>query len=102
MSPERGLGWVREVRVGSTNPAKVAAVRAALLPYAPQARVAGVDADSGVAEQPLGFEEISRGAGERARAALAAGADLGVGIEDGLVAIGCAADVTRGAGRHLG
>lgn len=101
MSPTRGLGWVRRVGVGSTNPAKLAAVRSALRPYAPQALVSGLAAGSGVAEQPLGFEEITRGAGNRARAALAAGAELGVGIEDGLVPVAsAAAAVTSQEARH--
>lgn len=92
MSPSRGLGWVRRVEVGSTNRPKVAAVRAALRPFAPRARVSGRAVESGVPEQPVGFEEITRGAGNRARAALAAGGDLGVGIEDGLVAVTSAAE----------
>ncbi len=87
----RGLGWVRTVRVGSANRPKVAAARAALRPFAPEALVSGVAVDSGVPEQPVGFEEIARGAGNRARAALASAegprAQLGIGIEDGLVAL---------------
>lgn len=80
------LAAVRRVRVGSTNPPKIAAVCAALAPWAPEAKVDGVDVPSGVAEQPLGFGEIVAGARNRARAAAAAGpCDLGVGIEDGLV-----------------
>ncbi|NNL65676.1 MAG: DUF84 family protein [Myxococcales bacterium] len=83
----RGLGWVRAVRVGSANRPKIAAVRATLRPYAPEARVTGLAVASGVSEQPIGFAEIARGAANRAHAALAAGADLGIGIEDGLVAV---------------
>jgi inosine/xanthosine triphosphatase len=47
-----------------------------------------VDVESGVPEQPIGFEQIRAGARNRARAALASGAcALAVGIEDGLVTI---------------
>lgn len=93
----RGLGWVRDVRVGSANRPKIAAARAALRPFAPEARVAGVPVASGVPEQPLGFEEIARGAANRAQAALAAGAELGIGIEDGLVGV-----TTPGSGHPSG
>jgi len=94
----RGLGWVRSVRVGTQNRPKLGAARAALRPYAPDARVLGSDVDSGVPEQPVGFDEILRGARNRAQAALAVGADLGIGIEDGLVDVGA---VTPSQGRHL-
>lgn len=83
------LAHVRAVHVGSTNGPKVEAVRRALAPYAPEARVEAVAVASGVPEQPVGWEEIVRGARNRAAAARAAGAcELGVGIEDGLVRLG--------------
>lgn len=110
--PATPLAAVRRVRVGSTNPPKLAAVRAALAPWAPGAEVEGVSVPSGVPEQPVGFAEIVGGARARALAAHRAGAAgaadgsaLGVGIEDGLVTlpgvddlplnVGCAA-VTDG------
>lgn len=74
------------MRVGTLNRPKIEAARAALEPYAPDAVVAGVAVESGVAEQPVGYEEIVAGARNRARRALASGAcELAVGIEDGLV-----------------
>lgn len=83
------LGGVTAVRVGSANEPKVEAVRSAFLTYLPEVVVEGAGVESGVAEQPVGFEEIARGARNRARRALALpGApppELGVGIEDGLV-----------------
>jgi inosine/xanthosine triphosphatase len=80
------LHGLRTVRVGSQNEPKIAAVRSALLAYAPGVEVAGVEVASGVPEQPVGFEEVVRGAKNRALAARASGdCDLGVGIEDGLV-----------------
>lgn len=111
---------VARVGVGSTNPPKIAGVRAALAPYAPGVHVHGVAVGSGVSEQPVGFEEIVRGARARALAAAAAGDssgpfDLAVGYEDGLVKLptddaagpeawfnlGCAA-VQRGEQMRLG
>ncbi len=89
------LAWVRRARVGSLNEPKIAAAEAALTAYAPGARVVGTEVDSGVPEQPVGFAEIVQGARNRASAARAAGGDLGIGIEDGLV------HVTEAEGQHL-
>ena len=80
------LDSIRRVAVGSKNPVKIAAVRAVLLPLTPEARVDGASVSSGVADQPFGDAETIRGAMERARAALRElDADLGVGIEGGVV-----------------
>jgi inosine/xanthosine triphosphatase len=80
------LASVREVRVGSRNEPKLAAVRDALLAYAPGVRVAGVAVASGVPEQPIGLDEIIRGARNRAvQAGTSDACDLAVGIEDGLI-----------------
>jgi inosine/xanthosine triphosphatase len=106
------LAAVRRIRVGSTNAPKLEAVRIAFEPFAPCAAVEGVAVPSGVPDQPVGFDEIVRGARGRAQAALHSGAcDLGVGIEDGLVElaaagalalnIGCAA-ITDGRRTSLG
>lgn len=74
------------VAVGSTNPVKVAAVRAVMERVRPAVAVEGIDVTSDVADQPWGDEETIRGARTRAERALAAAAsDLGVGIEGGLV-----------------
>ena len=73
---------VRRVTVGSANPGKIAAVRAALAPIWPDAAIAGVATDSGVRAQPLDDREGALGAVRRAVAAQAAqDADLGVGLE---------------------
>ncbi|MCU0624985.1 MAG: inosine/xanthosine triphosphatase [Gemmatimonadaceae bacterium] len=80
------LAACRLVAVGSTNPVKVAAVRAVLARCAPAAVVYGVGVPSGVPDQPWGDDETRRGAESRARGALAAaGADLAVGLEGGVV-----------------
>jgi inosine/xanthosine triphosphatase len=70
------------------NQPKIAAVRHAIAAFAPNAVVEGASVESGVSEQPLGFEEIVAGARNRAAAALRTSAcDLGVGIEDGLIEV---------------
>jgi inosine/xanthosine triphosphatase len=80
------LAGLRLVAVGSTNPVKIAAVRAVLTPLAPQVRVEALAADSTVAAQPWGDEETIHGARARALAARQAlSAELGVGIEGGVV-----------------
>jgi inosine/xanthosine triphosphatase len=74
------------VAVGSKNPVKVAAVRAVMTRLGSRAAIEGVAVPSGVPDQPFGDEETIRGAIERARAArLALDADVGVGIEGGVV-----------------
>ena len=80
------LSNIKRVRVGSVNEPKLAAVRSALGAYAPDATVEGIAVDSGVPEQPVGFDEIIRGARNRAAgAASQSSCDLGIGIEDGLI-----------------
>jgi glutamate--cysteine ligase len=97
------LHGVRRVRVGSRNEPKLAAVRNALSAYAPDVDVEGVDVSSGVPDQPVGFDEIIRGAKNRAAAARASGAcDLGVGIEDGLVAVAIGAAEVSGDHLNIG
>ena len=76
----------KKVAVGSTNPAKIAAVRTAMAQLAAKAEIVAVEAPSGVRVQPWGDGETRRGAIARARAAIAAAdADLGVGLEGGVI-----------------
>ena len=76
------------MRVGSTNPPKLQGVRAALSAFSRDITIEGIEVESGVPEQPLGFEEIVEGARNRAERAKRGGeCDLGIGYEDGLVAI---------------
>jgi inosine/xanthosine triphosphatase len=80
------LATIPLIAVGSTNPVKCDAVRAVLSPLAPRARVEGVAVASTVRDQPVGDDETIRGALARASAARQAlGAQLGVGIEGGVV-----------------
>src|SRR2546430_4333720 len=74
------------IAVGSTNPVKLGAVRDVMSRLAPGARIEAIAVASGVADQPWGDEETIRGALARAAAARdALDADLGVGIEGGVV-----------------
>ena len=76
---------VCRVAVGSTNPVKVNAVRRALRLLC-EAVVEGVAVESGVPVQPIGLDEILRGAINRAlEAQKRLSADYGVGVEAGLV-----------------
>src|SRR5690348_3871568 len=84
--PRDALASIRSVAVGSTNPVKIGAVRAVLGGIAPHATVEGVAVPSTVSDQPFGDDETIRGARARAVAARERlGADLGVGLEGGVV-----------------
>lgn len=77
---------LHRVAVGSANPVKLAATRAVLDWAAPGADVTAAPVPSGVSDQPVGDEETIAGARQRARAAREAlDADLGVGLEGGVV-----------------
>jgi inosine/xanthosine triphosphatase len=84
MSPP--LTSLLRVTVGSTNPVKIGAVRSVIHRLAPAAEIGGHAVASGVPDQPWGDDETIRGALARAVAAQAIGdADLGIGIEGGVV-----------------
>lgn len=77
---------VRSIAVGSGNPVKLAAAKAVLSWAAPGASVTARAVPSGVPDQPFGDDETIAGARERAiRAREALDADLGVGLEGGVV-----------------
>ncbi len=79
------LPYVRAA-VGSTNPAKLEAVRRALARLAPACAVEAVGVPSGVGPQPVGDRETRAGAIARASAAIATtGADIGIGLEGGVI-----------------
>jgi inosine/xanthosine triphosphatase len=77
---------LKTIAVGSTNPVKIGAVRAVIARAFPHASVDGLAVPSGVRDQPIGDDETIRGAFARAVAAREAlGAELGVGLEGGVV-----------------
>jgi inosine/xanthosine triphosphatase len=74
------------IAVGSTNPVKLAASEAILGRAFPEAIFVSIQVASGAPEQPWGDEQTRQGAFQRARNALEeTGAELGVGLEGGLV-----------------
>lgn len=70
------------VAVGTRNPAKIEAVKAAVKKLWPDAKVISLDVDSGVSVQPKSDEEAITGALNRARKAMEKeNADFAVGLE---------------------
>lgn len=75
-----------KIAVGSMNPAKIRAVEDGLNKVFPDGVVVGVKIESGVSDQPVGDKETFKGARLRAERALKkAKADMGVGLEGGVV-----------------
>lgn len=73
-----------KVAVGSENPVKVAAVKAAFEKVFGESEIIGISVSSGISDMPLSFKEIAQGAKNRAENAIKAlNADYGVGLEGG-------------------
>ncbi len=76
----------RTAAVGSTNPAKVEAVRRILSRLAPGCALEAIDVPSGVGAMPLGEAAVRAGALARARTALErTGAEVAFGLEGGAI-----------------
>ena len=76
----------RSAAIGSTNPAKVEAVRRILAQLAPGCALEALDVASGVGAMPLGEDAVRAGANARARAALErSGAEIAFGLEGGAI-----------------
>ena len=76
-----------KIAVGTQNKGKIEAVKNALMNYPEYSNVevTGIKCESGVSNQPIGLEEIIRGAMNRAKAAFeASGAALAFGLESGI------------------
>ncbi len=74
------------IAAGTTNPAKLDAIRQAAAALFGDVRVEPVAVDAGVPDQPWGDEQTADGAITRARQALVVvPADYGLGVESGLV-----------------
>lgn len=77
---------VTKIAVGSRNPVKIRAVKLVTQKAFSKVSVVGIAVASGVSNQPIGDRETIKGAINRARAALhLAHADLGVGLEGGVI-----------------
>ena len=72
------------VAVGSNNKAKLKAVETGFRHYFKDAKIKGVEIESGVRSQPISLEEIVKGAKNRAKKAFEQGAEFGIGIEAGV------------------
>lgn len=71
-----------KISVGSKNPVKIAAVENAVKKIWPNAKVIGIEINSGVNNQPVSNEEAIQGAINRAKLSLQqTGADIGMGLE---------------------
>lgn len=74
--------------IGSTNPAKIAALTTVLCEYEEfcKSSIHSCSVESGVPDQPKSLEEIISGAQNRARAAFQS-ADYSIGLESGLFTV---------------
>ncbi|MBI5803441.1 inosine/xanthosine triphosphatase [Candidatus Pacearchaeota archaeon] len=74
------------VNVGSKNPVKVVAVREVFVEHFPNLKIIlrNYGTNSGVAEQPMTFEEIVLGARNRAKVSFGY-CDYSIGLESGLI-----------------
>ena len=77
-----------KIKIGSKNEVKVSAVAELIkdYPHLAGAEVIGVEAGSGVSDQPKSLDETVKGAMNRARAAFD-GCDYGIGLESGLMQV---------------
>lgn len=74
------------IAIGSTNPVKVAAATEACRHYWPDSTCSSHGVDTGVAAMPMSDEETIQGARNRAeRARELSGADIGIGLEGGVM-----------------
>ncbi len=77
------------VAVGTKNPAKLEGVRNAFAKFYPDFELRSIDGSAVSRKQPVGLEQITEGAMERAKFALkATNADFGVGVEAGIFKMG--------------
>jgi inosine/xanthosine triphosphatase len=78
-----------KIGIGTTSELKIRALKEALEKLGIEYDVVPMKTDSGISNQPFGYEEIIKGANTRAKKVLdELNADIGVGIENGLVEIG--------------
>lgn len=77
-----------KIVVGSRNPAKLAAVTEIVkeYPHLADAQVTGIETSSGVSEQPISLEDITRGAVNRAKNSFA-DCEYAVGLEAGFMQV---------------
>jgi len=76
-----------KVAVGSLNPVKVEAARLVFERFFGEVEIQPVEVETSIPAQPIGIDQVIRGAVERAYQALSSvtGSDYGVGLEAGLI-----------------
>jgi inosine/xanthosine triphosphatase len=78
-----------KIAIGTTSKLKVHALEEALDKLDIKEKVLATKTNSGISNQPFGYDEIIKGAKNRAQIVLKEfDADIGVGVENGLVEIG--------------
>lgn len=78
-----------KLAIGTTSELKIRALKKALDEMGIEADVSSIKTESGVSNQPFGYEETTNGARNRALAALGNGIyDMAMGVESGLMKIG--------------
>ena len=75
------------VAVGSLNPVKVEAARLVFERFFSEVEIQPVEVETSISAQPIGIDQVIKGAVERAYQALSSvtGSDYGVGLEAGLI-----------------
>ena len=77
---------MKRIAIGTTNPSKIEAVEQKVRRQWPDVELVPVSVPSGVSDMPMSDGECIQGAKNRGMASLrAAGADLGVGLEGGVM-----------------
>ncbi len=77
---------MKKIAIGTTNPSKIEAVKMKVDQQWPNCELVPVSVPSGVSDMPMSDAECIEGAKNRAMASLqATGADLGVGLEGGVM-----------------
>ena len=76
-----------KVAVGSLNPVKVKAARLVFERFFGEVEIQPVEVETSIPAQPIGIDQVIKGAVERAYQALSSvtGSDYGVGLEAGLI-----------------
>lgn len=98
-----------KIAIGTTSEIKIRALKSALRKFGVKAEVLPIKTDSGISKQPFGYKDTTRGAKNRAKAALEkTAADMAVGVENGLIEIennffdlACAYVLTNNGGESL-
>ena len=81
------LIYLMRVAVGSLNPVKVEAARLVFERFFSEVEIKPVEVETSISAQPIGIDQVIKGAVERAYQALSSvtGSDYGVGLEAGLI-----------------